>query len=95
MVTTRVFRGGGLTKDVVYLRGLRDLLAYLNEGRSFEDLFVGKFALAQLGALNELREDGYLWGPSILPRYLDDPAATARLKGCSELTLPGLVGENA
>ena len=50
-IAIRVFRGGGLTKDIVYLRGLRDLLAYLREGNSFEVLFLGKFSLAQIAAL--------------------------------------------
>jgi uncharacterized protein (TIGR02421 family) len=95
MVTTRVFRGGGLTKDVVYLRGLRDLLAYLSEARCYEDLFVGKLALGQLGAVNELRKGCYLWGPSVLPRYLADDSARARLNGCGELTLLGLIEETA
>lgn len=31
--TLRVFRGGGLTKDVIHLRGLHELLQYLAAGR--------------------------------------------------------------
>ncbi|WP_330970834.1 tyrosine/phenylalanine carboxypeptidase domain-containing protein, partial [Lysobacter sp. A3-1-A15] len=40
-VAVRARRGGGLTKDAVYLSGLRDLLEYLHEGGAFEPLFGG------------------------------------------------------
>ena len=45
MTALRVYRGGGLTKDAIYLRGLRDLLAYLSAGHDLEPLYVGKIAL--------------------------------------------------
>ncbi|MDX1550888.1 MAG: DUF1704 domain-containing protein, partial [Lysobacter spongiicola] len=44
-VAVRALRGGGLTKDAVYLRGLRDLVEYLHADGEFEPLFLGKFAL--------------------------------------------------
>jgi hypothetical protein len=59
----RAFRGGGLTKDAVYLAGLSDILDYLAEGEPFEDLFIGKFALSQLDTLRELVEQGWVHRP--------------------------------
>ena len=43
-IALRVYRGGGLTKDVVYLRGLCQVLEYLKSGGDLELLFVGKIA---------------------------------------------------
>ena len=39
-LTMRVYRGGGLTKDAVYLRGLVALLKYLGAGGELETLFL-------------------------------------------------------
>ena len=47
-IAMRIYRGGGLTKDAVYLRGLLQILKYLREGGELEPLFVGKIASAHL-----------------------------------------------
>ncbi|NTV38612.1 MAG: DUF1704 domain-containing protein [Demequinaceae bacterium] len=78
-ITTRVFRGGGLTKDVSYLRGLLGMLEYLRGGGDFASLLVGKFGPEHIPIIEELRWREVL-APSVLrPRYLDDPAGVARL----------------
>ena len=87
VIATRVFRGGGLTKDVVYLRGLRDLLAYLREGHRFGRLFAGKFSLSQLPALKEIYRIGLLEQPRILPAYMHNAAAQERLATCIDVPL--------
>ena len=46
----RIYRGGGLTKDAVYLRGLLQILRYLREGGELEPLFVGKVAVGPFAA---------------------------------------------
>jgi uncharacterized protein (TIGR02421 family) len=79
-VTLRIYRSGGLTKDMVYLRGLRDLLAHLGAGGAFWPLFVGKIALAHLPAVEALRARGVLDDPPLRPRYASDPTALARLE---------------
>lgn len=78
-VAVRARRGGCLTKDAVYLRGLRDLLAYLQEGGPFERLFVGKFALAHNVMLDRLIDEGWVREPELLPRYWSTPEANHRL----------------
>jgi uncharacterized protein (TIGR02421 family) len=78
-ITMRVFRGGGLTKDVAYLRGLVDLLRYLREGGNIEQLLVGKFGPEHLPIIEELRWRKVLVDTPLRPRHLDDPAATERL----------------
>jgi uncharacterized protein (TIGR02421 family) len=79
-VAVRIHRGGGLTKDMVYLRGLRDLLQHLGDGGPYWPLFVGKLALAHLPAIESLRARGVLAEPPLLPRYASDPDALARLE---------------
>lgn len=78
-VTLRIHRGGGLLKDVVYLRGLHDVLGYLGQGGEIEPLFVGKMALAHREAVETLRERGVLGPMPLRPRYLDVPLAQERL----------------
>ncbi|MBC7173932.1 MAG: DUF1704 domain-containing protein, partial [Polyangiaceae bacterium] len=40
-ITLRLFRGGGLVKDAIYLRGLLFVLEYLRRGGEIEPLYVG------------------------------------------------------
>lgn len=89
-IALRVFRGGGLTKDIVYLRGLRDLLAYLREGNLFEPLFLGKFSLSQLTAMRELGRAGQLLPPRLLPSYVHNAATEQRLSDCVSTPLDQL-----
>ncbi|MGE3761222.1 MAG: flavohemoglobin expression-modulating QEGLA motif protein [Kofleriaceae bacterium] len=76
----RVWRGGGLTKDAIYLRGLRDLLVYLREGHDVDTLLVGKIAFDQVPLVEELVRRGVLRGPAIRPHWLEGSVAHARLE---------------
>lgn len=78
-ITVRALRGGGLTKDAVYLRGLRDLLDYLGADGDFEALFVGKFALSHRVVLDQLADEGWMAEPELLPRYTSHEAFPERL----------------
>lgn len=77
----RVFRGGGLTKDVVYLRGLVGVLAYLRQGGELDPLLVGKIGPDHISIIRELQWRKVLVEPPLRPRYLDDPDANERLQG--------------
>jgi uncharacterized protein (TIGR02421 family) len=77
--TMRVYRGGGLTKDAVYLRGLCQILAYLARGGELETLFVGKIAADHVPIIKELRLRKVLHDPPLRPRYMNDATATERL----------------
>lgn len=77
--TMRIYRSGGLTKDVVYLRGLLDLLDHLRSGGDLELLFLGKFALRDLPLVGDLRDRGVLCPARLRPRWLLDPSAVDRL----------------
>ncbi len=89
-IAVRVFRGGGLTKDAIYLRGLIQLLAYLRAGHTLEPLLVGKLALEQVGLVEELLRRGILVAPVLSPRWLTDPAARARLAEATKLRVSDL-----
>ena len=77
--TMRVFRGGGHTKDALYLRGLLGLLEHLRAGRPLEDLYVGKIGLHHLPFVKELTIRGVLSSPPLRPRYLDAPEGKKRM----------------
>ena len=78
-VALRVHRGGGLTKDVVYLRGLCEMLRYVQRGGRIEPLLVGKIAVDHIPIIEELQHRGVLQAAALTPRYLIDGAAAERL----------------
>ena len=80
--TVRVFRGGGFTKDIIYLRGLRELFEYLRDGHNVEPLYVGKIALRHVPAIQELRRRSVIEAPAILPRFLKGADAQQRIERC-------------
>lgn len=89
-IAVRARRGGGLTKDAVYLRGLQDLLAHLRGGGAFAPLFAGKFALAQLPVIGRLAAAGWVVPPALLPRYAcadGFPQALERCRGLAACEL--------
>ncbi len=96
LIAMRVFRGGGFTKDVVYLRGLAALLEYLRQGGDLEILFLGKFATGHVPIIEELSWRNVLRPAPLRPRYLDDPEAVRRLQRIrSGLDVPQLIEEAA
>lgn len=78
-ITARIHRGGGLTKDAVYLRGLLGVLDYLARGGDFEPLLVGKISARHIPLMRELLTRQVLRRPPLSPRYLEDAGAQARL----------------
>ena len=92
-ITTRVFRGGGLTKDAVYLRGLIGIFDYLHGDGPLEPLFIGKIAADHIPLIEELQYREILKKPPLWPRWLEEPAAKRRLQEIREekLTLLDLI----
>lgn len=76
MLTTRVFRGGGFTKDYVYLKGFADIVK--QDEQSLLPLYCGKAGLSALSALTYLVEQGILNPPKHLPFYMQEPAPEAQ-----------------
>lgn len=77
--TMRIYRGGGLTKDAVYLRGLRAILKYVQRGGDLKPLFVGKMAVDHIPIIEELQYRNVLKPAPIRPRYLASETAQQRL----------------
>ena len=95
-ITTRIFRGGGLTKDAVYLRGLVAVLEYFGKGGDIEPLLVGKIARRHIPIIRELRHRGVLIPPPLSPSYLNEKLPLKRLEALSADTKPiDLVNLNA
>ncbi len=85
-ITLRVFRGGGLTKDALYLRGLVEILEYLGRGGDLEPLLVGKIAVEHVPIMEELLHSGVLRSPPLKPKYLETAETQRRLEGISSRT---------
>ena len=78
-ITSRIFRGGGLIKDAVYLRGLIHILDYVKNGGKIEPLYIGKIAAEHLPMIEELRHRKVLRPVPLRPRFLENPKALERL----------------
>ena len=79
-IAMRLYRGGGLTKDAVYLRGLLQILRYLREGGELEPLFIGKVASSHLPMISELAMREIIKPPALRPRYLESAGAQKKLE---------------
>ncbi|WP_146530952.1 flavohemoglobin expression-modulating QEGLA motif protein [Novipirellula artificiosorum] len=96
-IAMRVFRGGGLTKDAVYLRGLVAILQYVSKGGDLAPLLVGKMAVKHIPIIKELQYRDVLKPVPITPRYMTNPDSVDRLERLRGGTgsVFDLVAENA
>ncbi len=78
-IVMRVYRGGGLTKDAVYLRGLQTVLQHLQQNGDINVLFVGKIAHEHLPIVRELQYRKVLHAPPLVPRHLLTSDSVKRL----------------
>lgn len=79
-VVLRVYRGGGLAKDAIYLRGLLQVLRHLEKGGSLTPFWMGKISAEHLAAVEELRARGLLKPPVVQPAFLSAEGVRQRLK---------------
>ncbi len=66
----RVYRGGGLTKDAVYLKGLLNIIEYIRQGKDLAQLLIGKIRQDYLPIVQELVHRRILKKPLVTPRFL-------------------------
>ncbi|GAK89136.1 hypothetical protein JCM19297_3660 [Nonlabens ulvanivorans] len=57
-ITLRVHRGGGFTKDALYLSGLKKIYDLYKGGNSLDHLMMGKCSLEYAPVVNELLNQG-------------------------------------
>ena len=94
--SVRVFRGstpvdGPFTKDLAYSRGFLEVYDFMRlavrRGRleRLPLLFAGKLAIAEIGVLATLAEEGLVTPPDILPPHISDLSALASWMAFSNL----------
>src|SRR3546814_19258632 len=72
-MTMRVYRGGGLTKDAVYLKGLLNVIEYIKQGKDISRLLVGKIRQDYLPIIDELMHRQLLTISPLRPKFLVKP----------------------
>ncbi len=76
----RIYRGGGLSKDAIYLRGLNEILEHLRKGGALDPFWMGKISAAHFPVMQELALRGLLRPPGIRPAFLAPAKANDRLE---------------
>lgn len=79
-LTLRLYRGGGLAKDAIYLRGLFQVLEHLRKGGSLDPFWMGKISVSHFGVMQELNARGLLKAPQVRPAFLSRAGARRRLE---------------
>ncbi|MGB0938608.1 MAG: flavohemoglobin expression-modulating QEGLA motif protein [Colwellia sp.] len=64
-LTARVYRGGGFTKDYLYLKGFRDVLNLAKEN-DIDDLLIGKTGILDFDIISEIVARGMISKPQPL-----------------------------
>ncbi|RNC86213.1 MAG: DUF1704 domain-containing protein [Winogradskyella sp.] len=67
-ITQRIHRGGGFTKDHLYLKGLSNVYKYASEGKDLGRLLMGKVCMSYLPTIEKLLDMGL----AIEPKYYTD-----------------------
>jgi uncharacterized protein (TIGR02421 family) len=91
----RARRGGGLTKDAIYLRGLGHLLDHVRSNTLLTSIWLGKVSLEDLPLIEDLLEQGLLDRPRLTPRVLGLPGTDAHMQALEQgiaLTALGGIG---
>ncbi|WP_282042669.1 flavohemoglobin expression-modulating QEGLA motif protein [Winogradskyella flava] len=68
VITLRVHRGGGFTKDHLYLRGIRNIYKYAKSGNDLGVLLTGKVSQEYIPTMNKLIDLGL----AVIPKYYTD-----------------------
>lgn len=76
-LVARVYRGGGFTKDFLYLRGFRRVLQMVSKNETLNNLFLGKTMHNYLPILNELVDRGILNGIKYKCPVFDHPSPSS------------------
>ena len=78
LICLRVFRGGGFTKDWLYVSELERIFRHWASGGNMKHLLLGKVTMAVLEGVEGLCARGVLRPPNYLPTYLDRIAGGRR-----------------
>jgi len=73
ITTARVYRGGGFTKDFLYLRGLAQARQYHQGGNDWGPVFAGKIPFSKTKQIEELILRGIVSPPAQIAKCLTEP----------------------
>lgn len=79
LIAARICRAGGLTKDIVYLRGLLSIIDYLHKGGDLDILYIGKIGRKHIPLIKELQWRKVLSPTPLSPRFLKSQDSRSRL----------------
>lgn len=72
-IVTRIVRGGGFTKDHLYLSGFAMIFNQWYKGKNFDNLLIGKTSIKYLDTINELVERKILIPPKYITKAFQKP----------------------
>ena len=72
-MTTRIFRGGGFTKDHLYLKGLKEIYKFWKTGSDLSPLLIGKTSFDFYGTITEMLDRGILKSPKHITSVFKNP----------------------
>ncbi|WP_444882732.1 flavohemoglobin expression-modulating QEGLA motif protein [Microbulbifer sp. PSTR4-B] len=79
-ITTRVYRGGGFTKDYLYLQGFHQMLNAMENCKDFNNLMTGKVSVEYLPIISRLIDKGYLQVPQFISPAIKEPQSIDPVK---------------
>lgn len=79
-ITARVYRGGGLTKDYLYLQGFHQMLNAYEHRDDFSLLLAGKVSLDYLDVIRRLIDKGLLLAPKLISPSILKPAVNDSIR---------------
>lgn len=72
-MVTRIFRGGGFTKDYLYLTGFVKILRFWESGNNIEPLLVGKTSINFYNTIEEMIERDMIKSPQFITQSFVEP----------------------
>jgi uncharacterized protein (TIGR02421 family) len=72
-LVARVYRGGGFTKDYLYLRGFREALRFCREGGDLRLMLVGKTTFESAEVLRRMLDGGWINPPKHFTKAFETP----------------------
>lgn len=72
-IVTRIFRGGGFTKDYLYLSGFNRILKLWKADINFTPLMVGKTSIDYYDTINEMIEREMVSKPKFITKSFEQP----------------------
>ena len=83
----RAKRGGGLSKDALYLKGVIEVLAYFKQGGKLDTLLIGKYDLKHREQIEQLLNEGIIKPAALIPKFFHESKTKERLDKLKSLAV--------